>query len=190
MARTGDTPAAPSLLSAQESAIAALRTTLDMMAHWSESAQAIFGQPRVFAEHEALLAERESGPLPPPAYRPAISVHRASTHAVAGAGTWLDKFVADIAELAAVWRRGVMPADEARLLCERCASTSGPMAAPANVPVALAAQCVVVAGAARRLLARLKKAHDGSVVAPRDEHQDRLTRGVKYLVTLMEELDV
>jgi hypothetical protein len=128
---------------------------------------------------------RESGPLPPPARRPAISVHRPSTHAVAGAGTWLDKFVADIAELAAVWRRGVVSADEARLLCELCASTSGPVAAPANAPVALAAQCVVVAGAARRLLARLEKARDGRVVAP-----DRLVRGVANLVTLMEELEV
>ena len=128
--RCGWAGAAPRPPSALETAIVALQATLDMMARWGQSAQAKFRHPRLLAELEALLAERQSGPLPPPARRPAISVHRASTHAVAGAGTCLDNFEAQIAERWADWRRGEVPADEARLSCETCASTSGPAAAP------------------------------------------------------------
>ena len=130
--RCGWAGAAPSPSSDLESAIVALQATLDMMARWGQSAQARFRHPRLLAELEALLAERQSGPLPPPARRQAISVNRASTQmAVAGAGRCLDNFEAQIAERWADWRRGELPADEARLSCETCASTSGPAAAPA-----------------------------------------------------------
>ena len=189
--RCGWAGAAPRPPSALETAIVALQATLDMMARWGQSAQARFRHPRLLAELEALLAERQSGPLLPPARRPAISVHRASTHAVAGAGTCLDNFEAQIAERWADWRRGEVPADEARLSCETCASTSGPAATPAaRARGTRHTQCVVVAAAARRLLAQIKKARDERLLAPCVDHQDRFMSGCANLASLMGALEV